>query len=464
MLVVPADGPVALLTDSAADLDRAREQAVCDEVVPRRRSWDRRSRPACAAARGRRLTGRRRAPGGGDGCPPRRPPGVRWMTPRALTAGLRMVKSPAELALLAEAARISDLGMARRPRRRRRRSARGRDGRGRRARDPRGRAPSSASPPSPGPGRGPRSGRSFRATGRCGPARPSCSTAARASTATTATCAARSPSASRRRSSSAALEAVAAAVEAGTAAARPGALVGDLREAARGAVVAAGLGEAWWGEFMPHGAGTGQHEPPYGDRDPACELCEGMVLCIEPGVLLPGDGRRRARADDRVTRRGAGAEPAAAAHVALEEPVFVGRTVRVRCRTSTACSPEDEHVHLVSREHEVVLVGPFLRACIVLTACSYTAVRIAGDRGAAAAARCSRVGVLGVLAVAHARPAGPRGRPLAAAGARRHRPAGAPRARRHLPPCRRPAARRDPRHRGRSGPGRAGSCTTGAWS
>ena len=37
-----------------------------------------------------------------------------------------------------------------------------------------------------------------------------------------------------------------------------------------------------------------------------------------------------------------------------------------------------EHIHLVSREHEVVLVGPFLRACIVLTACSYTAVRIAG--------------------------------------------------------------------------------------
>ena len=87
-----------------------------------------------------------------------------------------------------------------------------------------------------------------------------------------------------------ALEAVAAAVEAGTAAAQPGALVADLREAARGAVVAAGLGEAWWGEFMPHGAGTGQHEPPYGDRDPACELREGMVLCIEPGVLLPGTG------------------------------------------------------------------------------------------------------------------------------------------------------------------------------
>ena len=37
----------------------------------------------------------------------------------------------------------------------------------------------------------------------------------------------------------------------------------------------------------------------------------------------------------------------------------------------------DEHVHLATREHEVVLVGPFLRACIVLTACSYASVRVA---------------------------------------------------------------------------------------
>ena len=33
LLIVPADGPVTLLTDSSADVDRAREQAVCDEVV-----------------------------------------------------------------------------------------------------------------------------------------------------------------------------------------------------------------------------------------------------------------------------------------------------------------------------------------------------------------------------------------------------------------------------------------------
>ena len=123
-----------------------------------------------------------------------------------------------------------------------------------------------------------------------------------------------------------ALEAVAAAVEAGTAAARPGALVGELREAARGAVVAAGLGEAWWGEFMPHGAGTGQHEPPYGDRDTTCELSEGMVLCIEPGALLPGTGGVVHEQMVAITSHGARvSEPPAAAHVGLEEPAFVGR-------------------------------------------------------------------------------------------------------------------------------------------
>ena len=55
----------------------------------------------------------------------------------------------------------------------------------------------------------------------------------------------------------------------------------------------------------------------------------------------------------------------------------------------------DEHVHLVSREHEVVLVGPFLRACIVLTACSYTAVRVAAT-GVPLPLRLLAVGVLGL--------------------------------------------------------------------
>jgi hypothetical protein len=58
----------------------------------------------------------------------------------------------------------------------------------------------------------------------------------------------------------------------------------------------------------------------------------------------------------------------------------------------------DEHVHLVTREHEIVLVGPFLRACIVITACSYASVRIAAT-GIPVPLRLLVVGILGLLAV-----------------------------------------------------------------
>ena len=58
----------------------------------------------------------------------------------------------------------------------------------------------------------------------------------------------------------------------------------------------------------------------------------------------------------------------------------------------------DEHVHLATREHEVVLVGPFLRSCIVLTVCSYAAVRIAAT-GVPLPLRLLAVGILGVLAL-----------------------------------------------------------------
>ncbi len=57
-----------------------------------------------------------------------------------------------------------------------------------------------------------------------------------------------------------------------------------------------------------------------------------------------------------------------------------------------------EQIHLVSREHEVVLVGPFVRACVVLTACAYTAVRVAAS-GVPLPLRVLAVGVLGVLAL-----------------------------------------------------------------
>jgi len=86
------------------------------------------------------------------------------------------------------------------------------------------------------------------------------------------------------------LEAVAECVHAATDAARPGATVRDVHGAARRSVTEAGFGEHWWGYYMPHGAGTGQHELPAGLDDADLVLTPGMVMCIEPGVTLPGVG------------------------------------------------------------------------------------------------------------------------------------------------------------------------------
>jgi Xaa-Pro aminopeptidase len=285
VLVVPADGPVTLLTDSSADVDRARDQAVCDEVALAADLGE----AVAERLHGRRmvgLTGARVVPAGVMDA-------LRAAAPladaSAITTELRMVKSPAELALLAEAARISDLGMRA-----------GLDAVADGAREIEMAAAAEHAIRSAGAelsfttvaGAGPRTALGTFLPGDR-PMRPG--------EAVLLDCGARVHGyhgdmcrtiavGDPPPELEGALEAVATAVEAGTAAAQPGALVADLREAARGAVVAAGLADAWWGEFMPHGAGTGQHEPPYGDRDPACELREGMVLCIEPGVLLPGTG------------------------------------------------------------------------------------------------------------------------------------------------------------------------------
>ena len=94
------------------------------------------------------------------------------------------------------------------------------------------------------------------------------------------------PSAEQRR----VLEAVEQCVNAAIDAARPGATVRDVHAAARRSVTEAGLGDHWWGYYMPHGAGTGQHELPAGLDDADLVLVPGMVMCIEPGVALPGVG------------------------------------------------------------------------------------------------------------------------------------------------------------------------------
>lgn len=86
------------------------------------------------------------------------------------------------------------------------------------------------------------------------------------------------------------LEAVAESVRAASAAAHPGARVADVNTAARNAVRAAGFGDAWWGSFMPHGTGTGQHEMPHALANGDLVLEPGMVMCIEPGIAIPDAG------------------------------------------------------------------------------------------------------------------------------------------------------------------------------
>ena len=286
MLVVPADGPVTLLSDSSADLDRARERAVCDRVELAS-DLGRATAELLRGAASTGVTGLRVLPAPLMEALRSAAPSLRLEDASALTTALRMVKSPAEVDVLSEAARISDLGMAA-----------GLEAVHEGAREIEMAAAAEHAIRAAGAelsfttvaGAGPRTALGTFLPGER-PMQPG--------EAVVLDCGARvhgyhgdmcrtvavgEPPRELER----ALEAVAAAVEAGTAAARPGATVRDLRTAARSAVEDAGLADAWWGEFMPHGAGTGQHEPPYGDRDPACELREGMVLCIEPGVLIPG--------------------------------------------------------------------------------------------------------------------------------------------------------------------------------
>lgn len=86
------------------------------------------------------------------------------------------------------------------------------------------------------------------------------------------------------------LEGVARAVETAIETAKPGVTVGAVRDAAASTIKEAGFGEYWWDAFMPHGNGVGQHEPPNAKEHPNLSLSERMVLCIEPGLTVPGKG------------------------------------------------------------------------------------------------------------------------------------------------------------------------------
>ena len=78
------------------------------------------------------------------------------------------------------------------------------------------------------------------------------------------------------------------ALEAGIAAARPGATAGEVDAAARGVIAAGGHGPRFL-HRTGHGLGVDVHEPPWIAAGSDTVLAEGMVFSVEPGVYLPGE-------------------------------------------------------------------------------------------------------------------------------------------------------------------------------
>ncbi|HEX78205.1 MAG TPA: aminopeptidase P family protein [Dehalococcoidia bacterium] len=74
--------------------------------------------------------------------------------------------------------------------------------------------------------------------------------------------------------------------------AKPGIGAEELVEAAGQLMAKAGFGEHFSG-FMGHGIGLETVEDPYLIKGVTTELREGMVLCIEPGIFVPGLGGSR---------------------------------------------------------------------------------------------------------------------------------------------------------------------------
>ncbi len=291
-LVVPMEGPTTLLTDASWDLERAKAEAYADEMRHAHELG-----PALAAlvrmhagASARvGITGFHFFPAPvylalRDGLPE-----AVFQDASGLTARLRMVKSSAELALMRAASRITDAAMA---------AGLSRIAAGRTEVEVAAAAEpvirSSGAEPSfvTEMGSGPRTA--------LGTFLPGNRTLVEGELAVL-DCGARlhgyhgdmcrtvvvgGPDGDQL----AALEAVEFAVLQAIAAIRPGTTVGEIRDVAASAITERGYGDYWWDAFMPHGNGTGQHEPPNAKEHPDQQLLEGMVLCIEPGVTLPGRG------------------------------------------------------------------------------------------------------------------------------------------------------------------------------
>jgi Xaa-Pro aminopeptidase len=292
-LFVPAEGPSVLITDAEWDVARAKVEARAGEVLLDRspaRSLGR--LVAEHAGRGQRVgvSGFAMFPAAVYVSLTERCAGVSFADVTATVAALRLVKSGAEVALLREAARISDLGMRA-----------GID----RIRDGGSEFEVVASAEHAirlngaelafvtVMGAGPRTAQStFFPTDRpleagdlavldCG---------ARVHGYHGDMCRTVVVGGGADRHKRAMLDAVSASVRAATEAARPGTRVREVTAAAESAVRDAGFGEHWWGYYMPHGTGTGQHEAPDTHTDGHLRLEPGMVMCVEPGIAVPGTG------------------------------------------------------------------------------------------------------------------------------------------------------------------------------
>lgn len=99
-------------------------------------------------------------------------------------------------------------------------------------------------------------------------------------------------------------ECVLAANEIGIRTAKPGVTLGEVDDAVRQYITAAGYGD-YFTHRTGHGAGLDIHEEPFVVAGNEQVLQPGMVMSIEPGIYLPG--KFGVRIEDLIVVEAAGA-------------------------------------------------------------------------------------------------------------------------------------------------------------